>query len=869
MRILLSIIAGLFFSVFLVITVSLIISFVYEDEVTELFIEELNQRLEEDLRVGEVNLSLLKKFPNAVVEAGSFALYTTSGKGGQQKGSLSFTAEKVYFQFDVIDLFTGNYSLDHLYIHRAQINYTAGRDRFLLDYKQKPSEKLSINLNKIIFRDLYYTILNNDQSFSLEGHAPEMVLNGNISSGKFDLNIESENYIDILQIENFPYIQRKQVDFALNLLVDSGKYTVNSGFIRYGTIPLETEGYYNRNTQHLDLRLQGNNLNVRDFELYLPWKLKKQLEPLEIEKGRLNLVAHLRGPVKDGKPEFYADFALRQGALMLKHNNAYRFDRISFSGYISNGRYRTPASSMVTLTDLHAEFDENVLNCNLEISNFQQPHLNSEGNLNIQLGNISEHLKHPLLDSSTGNIYMNYELNNPLNEMDHFSQLIQTGRFSCDAVLDHVLMKSGKYQLAVENGFLDLAKDLYLDSISLYLNGNPMQVDGKIQDIYKNFADTSHVYQVNLNVKSPGINMNQLILGRDDAEDSLLHFRFPVDIAGTVHLETGRFQWNDFHANHVEGNIAFDAHHLKMDQFSFRAFGGKAYAQSVLTENKLNDDPFFFDSMLYLEHINIKEVFETFKHFGQDYITANNIGGKLYGEIKLEANMDSSLKINKVSLNTVSDIHIDDGQLTDVELFKEISKFINLSALHQVSFSRLSNKITISDQTIRIPKMDIQSSAFDMTLMGYHTFSNNFSYRVSMLLSQLLSRKARQGNDLRSEFGNVQEDGVGRTKLFFKIEGTPDQYAIAYDKEGVKERIRAGFDREKQELKQLFNEEFGLFKRDTVSPAGKQKQPANNRFGIEWESESESSQGQEAQQPHSRNEKDDPFVIEWESDSIN
>ena len=523
---------------------------------------------------------------------------------------------------------------------------------------------------------------------------------------------------------------------------------------------------------------------------------------------------------------------------------------------------------MVKLTGLHAELGENVLNCNLEISNFQNPRLISEGNLNMLLGNLSAYLKHPLLDSSTGNIYMNYALNNPLHEMEPFSQLIQTGRFSCDAVLDHVLLDRGKYQLALENGFVDLAKDLYLDSITLYLNGNPMLLEGKIQDIYKNFADTSHAYQVDLNVKSPGINMNQLVLGSGNAEDSLVHFRFPVDIAGTVHLEAGRFQWNDFHANHVEGNISFDAHQLKMDQVAFRAFGGKAYARCVLTEDKLNDDPFLFDSRVYLEHINIREVFETFKNFGQDYITANNIDGMLNGEIKLEANMDSNLIINKEALHTVSDIYIDDGQLTDLELFAEISKFVNLSDLHQVSFSRLSNKITISDQTIRIPKMDIQSSAFDMTLMGYHTFSNNFSYRVSMLLSQLLSRKARQRNDNQSEFGNVQEDGVGRTKLFLKIEGTPHQYAIAYDKEGVKERIRASLDQEKQELKQIFNEEFGLFKRDTVSRKGKQKQPANKQFGIEWETESQPSQGQEAQKPHSRNEKDDPFVIQWESDTI-
>ena len=52
--------------------------------------------------------------------------------------------------------------------------------------------------------------------------------------------------------------------------------------------------------------------------------------------------------------------------------------------------------------------------------------------------------------------------------------------------------------------------------------------------------------------------------------------------------------------------------------------------------------------------------------------------------------------------------------------------------------------------------------------------------------------------------GRVEDDGVGKAKVFLKIIGTTDVYTISYDKDAVKKKIAGDLKKEVQELKDAF-----------------------------------------------------------------
>jgi len=61
-----------------------------------------------------------------------------------------------------------------------------------------------------------------------------------------------------------------------------------------------------------------------------------------------------------------------------------------------------------------------------------------------------------------------------------------------------------------------------------------------------------------------------------------------------------------------------------------------------------------------------------------------------------------------------------------------------------VKFATLKNQIEIKDKVISFPAMDIKSSAINIQASGTHTFDNVINYRLRILLSELLSKKARK-----------------------------------------------------------------------------------------------------------------------------
>jgi hypothetical protein len=123
--------------------------------------------------------------------------------------------------------------------------------------------------------------------------------------------------------------------------------------------------------------------------------------------------------------------------------------------------------------------------------------------------------------------------------------------------------------------------------------------------------------------------------------------------------------------------------------------------------------------------------------------------------------------------------------------------------------------------------MDIASSAISISASGVHSFDNIVEYHLKLLLSDILAKKAKKARKDVEEFGVVEEDGLGRTSLFISMKGPVSDPIISYDSQGARAKIKNDLVKEKQTMKQLLKEEFGLFKKDSSivkSPKDPKKQ---------------------------------------------
>ena len=127
--------------------------------------------------------------------------------------------------------------------------------------------------------------------------------------------------------------------------------------------------------------------------------------------------------------------------------------------------------------------------------------------------------------------------------------------------------------------------------------------------------------------------------------------------------------------------------------------------------------------------------------------------------------------------------------------------------------------------------MEIKSSALNLMASGTHTFDNIVDYKLNMLLSDVLGKKVKSNE---TEFGVVEDDGLGHTKLFLAMKGPVDDPKFSYDKKAVSEKIAQDFRADKKNMKTMLNEEFGMFKKDPTVKVDKPKKK-KEEMQIDWE----------------------------------
>ena len=109
--------------------------------------------------------------------------------------------------------------------------------------------------------------------------------------------------------------------------------------------------------------------------------------------------------------------------------------------------------------------------------------------------------------------------------------------------------------------------------------------------------------------------------------------------------------------------------------------------------------------------------------------------------------------------------------------------------------------------------MYVQSNAINLNVFGTHTFDNKIDYHLKILISELLKRKSKKLGD--EKFGEIEDDGSGKNVLFLRMYGNIENPKFAYDKQQLKNKIKADLKKEKTLVNDVLKDEFkSWFKKD-------------------------------------------------------
>jgi hypothetical protein len=341
------------------------------------------------------------------------------------------------------------------------------------------------------------------------------------------------------------------------------------------------------------------------------------------------------------------------------------------------------------------------------------------------------------------------------------------------------------------------------------------------------------------------IDLNELLrdYSSSSQSDTVYQLEFPKQIKFNLTTDVERLIFRRFDAQDIEGALKLKNQKLIASNLGFRSMNGVVELNGLIDAS---GSRLLVSCDADIRDINISRMFHTFENFGQQYITGSNIRGIGTADLQFVSVWEKDLKVIEDKIYAKADIEIVKGELINNESLLALSDYISVSELEHVRFSVLHNQIEIKNRNIHIPKMEIASSALDITISGDHTFDHDIDYKFKIYLPELLSKKSKKAKKENEEFGVVEDDGLGLW-LFLSMTGTVQDPIIKYDKKSYVQKIGEDLKKEKQTLKAILNEEFGWFKKDTATTTQNKKQVKNKKkekfdddyFIIEWDEDAE------------------------------
>ena len=317
------------------------------------------------------------------------------------------------------------------------------------------------------------------------------------------------------------------------------------------------------------------------------------------------------------------------------------------------------------------------------------------------------------------------------------------------------------------------------------------------------FSDQS--LQIDAQLKANKINLAEL-LSSTPTNNTQSEYLIKINpkLSCNLKVDINELTFQKFKANDIGGNIQIGNQQINTDYLSFRAQDGLVFAKIKLDASV--GKPLSIDADLNLKKINITKFFYEFEEFGLEIIQSKNLKGLATASIKVHSIWDKYLAANTDALTAEGPILIENGELINFEPMLALSKFIDVNELKNLKFASLANTLSIKNRIVTIPAMQIQSSALNVDFAGTHNFDNIIDYRLKILLSDLIKKKSKRLGD--EQFGELEDDGRGKTVLYIKMYGDAENPKFNIDKIGIKKKLADDLKKEGKAVKQVLKEEF-------------------------------------------------------------
>ncbi len=784
--------------------------FFLKDRIIQEFITEANKDLNTPVKIGRVEISTWRDFPNLAIVFSNVYV-----EDSHPEDYPLLTARRISFYMNPFDAWKGNYAIHGLQINDCETNLKIdahGKNNFtIVKPRNGKGGTISFDLKNVKLTRVSF----NYSDYWLQQHhvLSSERLSASISVKSDIYKIDARGMITSHQIGIGKQLFLQEKEFMLKTQIDyddlQKKVRIHTGSLNINKTVFDLAGEYQFKAKNtIDLRVQGKEANLQTLVTLLPGSLAHRLDRYQ-SQGKVYFDVSLKGSVsKTTNPLLTVSFGCNDATFFHPDYDS-KIEHTTLNGTFSTPSFANLRHAVLDLKDISGNLNGKAFSSNLSIQNLENPTVNFSFKGDLDAASLQKFYPHEDLKDMEGTIKADFTLEGELallKKRATAQQVTTTGALE----LQDLSVAFGKQPLHFNhvNGSLQFNNsDLAMSNLKGEFERSHFLLNGYFKNVISFLLFERQPVGIEADLQSDYLDVDQLFgFGFGQLHSSQYKFSISPNLYLNFNCDVKRLSYKRFHPKNIKGNLLVKNQVAVSRNIAMQAMGGDLTLDALVDakDGKSID----VSAAFKLNGIHVDSVFYVFENFNQAFVQDKHLRGQAFADVSIDLSLTENLKL--ISKTLIADVSatIRKGELNNFEPLQGLNKYLDDGSLGQLRFADLKNEIHIEGETIYIPQMEIKSNATNIQLSGTHTFDQKIDYRV---VAPLRNKKKIDPDEA---FGAIEEDKKGQTKLYLKITGTTDRYQIAYDQVAVKKKIISDLKKEVQELKDAFKQKGKIKKKE-------------------------------------------------------
>jgi hypothetical protein len=805
-------------------------TYIYGEKIEQIMLEKIREKSTAEIKVKEVSFSFFENFPYASVKLTDVLIME---KDSNIMDTLLY-AKEGHLQFNIFNFLNAKQEISKVVLLKSNLNIRYdidGNPNFKI-FKEANDKEKKIKINQIYFFDNRISYVNQKKNTNIKGITDKVLLEFQ-KEKQSNFSVKGGLDIENLVVGKTDYINKKKCKIDARFSVADSVIYIKNSTLSIEDVQFALSGEVKGKDVNLDI--SATNQTLKGVLTHMPEKFKSICSSFTAD-GSLSCIGKVKGKIsKISNPHFNMDFSIKNGLFNLK-KNPFGLSEISMQVNIDNGNTNNFENSIIKAKNCIAKTKNGSFSGSFQVRNLNNYYLSTNINSNLDMEEVNQLFKDTPFFNMKGEIVSNTKYNGRLSFSKEMKQNFLDATHQSTISLKDVEFQYKESPLVF--GFQNLngqikSNKILIEQSDITISDSDFKFNGSITNFIPYLLSESDKIEVTGNIQSVYVKFDELMQIKNiNSRERISVSTFPNWIEANLNTKIEQLSYQYFVAENIDAGIDYRNFTLKAKEVTVNTLNGQVTGEVNFFERPNNYLKLFTSA--HLEKINIRDLFTGFQNFGQEFIQDKHIKGVGTADIQLQSSWDPGFEFDPNKLQLNSHLIIEKGELVDFLPLLSLSSYVSVDELKNVKFSTLENTIKIGKNNVNIPAMEIQSSALSVFVSGSHSFDNEIDYQIRLLLSELISKKARNKNkDLDNELGAVEDDGLGRTALYLRMDGKADNPNIYFDKIRIKEKIKTEAKKETKEIKTIIKEDVLNQKSDSI----KIEEEKETDVLIEWDDE--------------------------------